>query len=252
MKLSDILKHINMLVSNNSSYRLPFSKLEFYLDRAVDYINTQLNTTFKTIREFYEVSKINFSVETGNYYLGRFMAHPTFSNYRISDNLVYPLAITHDTDTGKYYALNSLYNWDVITEEMSLEYDEASSNLPTYTYGNTVDEKYYKCTPTIHLSEQAGLPSLSSIPTPEWVDLNIEEYPIASLDDTTLQGLFEYTELPDRYIRSVLVYYAAASYLEEEDETEDQYRLYMNRVDQFIIKWKGESYSCYDGSGYGI
>ena len=252
MKLSDILKHINMLVSNSSSYKLPFSKLEFYLDRAVDYINTQLFTTFKTIREYYEVSKINFSVETGDHYLGRFMAHPTFSNHRISDTLVYTLAATHDTNTDAYYALDSLYNWVAITGETYSEYAEVANNLPVYTYGNTVDGKYYKCTPTIYISEEAGLPSRSNVTFPEWVDLNIEDYPIASLDDTTLQGLFEYTELPDRYIRGVLVYYAAASYLEEEDETEDQYRLYMNRVDQFIIKWKGESYSCYDGSGYGI
>ena len=57
---------------------------------------------------------------------------------------------------------------------------------------------------------------------------------------------FDYNELPDRYIRSCLAYYTAALYLEEEDELENQYRVYLSKADKELVNWKKQFYSMYD------
>ena len=57
---------------------------------------------------------------------------------------------------------------------------------------------------------------------------------------------FDYNVLPDRYIRSCVVYYAAALYLEEEDELEGQYQEYKSKAKEELQEWKHQSYSCYD------
>lgn len=119
VSLGYIIKGVNKLVSNNSSYPLNYNQLMLYLDTTVDFINSTLGTSFKTISE---------------------------SGY-------------------------------------------ATSIAPdTYMYG----------------------------------------------------------EIPDKYIRQVLIYYTASLYLEEEDETEDQYKLYQTRALEALRVWKKEQYSCYD------
>ena len=57
---------------------------------------------------------------------------------------------------------------------------------------------------------------------------------------------FDYNVLPDRYIRSCVVYYAAALYLEEEDELEGQYQEYKSKAKEELQEWKHQYYSCYD------
>ena len=60
-----------------------------------------------------------------------------------------------------------------------------------------------------------------------------------------IEGM-NYTEIPDRYIRSCMVYYTAALYLEEEDELEGQYQTYKNKADEELKEWRRQYYSCYD------
>ena len=57
---------------------------------------------------------------------------------------------------------------------------------------------------------------------------------------------FDYNVLPDRYIRSCIVYYASALYLEEEDELEGQYQEYKSKAKEELQEWKHQYYSCYD------
>lgn len=57
---------------------------------------------------------------------------------------------------------------------------------------------------------------------------------------------FDYNVLPDRYIRSCVVYYASALYLEEEDELEGQYQEYKSKAKEELQEWKHQYYSCYD------
>lgn len=64
--------------------------------------------------------------------------------------------------------------------------------------------------------------------------------------DEDYDGEFEYKEFSDKYIRLVLIYLTAALYLEEEDETEDQYQIYRARANTALEQWKQDEYSDYD------
>jgi len=60
------------------------------------------------------------------------------------------------------------------------------------------------------------------------------------------QSTFEYTEFEDTYIRLVLIYLTASLYLEEEDETEDQYQIYRSRAMDALNEWRKQDFSSYD------
>ena len=60
------------------------------------------------------------------------------------------------------------------------------------------------------------------------------------------ESLYEYRCMPEYLIDSVLFYLTAALYLEEEDELENQYRTYMNKVEEYLTKVKYTYYSSYD------
>lgn len=59
-------------------------------------------------------------------------------------------------------------------------------------------------------------------------------------------SLYDYKCMPEYIIRSVLCYLTAALYLEEEDELENQYRTYMSKVEENLIRVKHTYYSSYD------
>lgn len=131
MYLDAIINTINKLVSNNSSYKLDYTKLSFYLDSAVDTINQTLDTEYLTIQESFDLESVAFKA-----------AHP----------------------------IALLASWPFIS----------------------------------------------------------------------------YTQFDDKYIRQILIYYTAAFYLEEEDETEEQYQLFKTRADTALYKWRQTDYSCLD------
>lgn len=56
---------------------------------------------------------------------------------------------------------------------------------------------------------------------------------------------YDYNDIPDRYIRSCVIYKAASLYLEEEDELESQYQTYRSKADKELAKWKQQYYSMY-------
>ena len=74
----------------------------------------------------------------------------------------------------------------------------------------------------------------------KYIDDNIGSYTPA----TTLLN-FNYTALPDNVIRTVLIYHVAASYLEEEDEFESQYKTYMSRAEDSLQHILHTYYSVY-------
>lgn len=62
MLIKEIVKKINQLVSNNTSFKLDYERLRLYLDGAVDHINTELLTEYSTIQELFEKFRGYYSV----------------------------------------------------------------------------------------------------------------------------------------------------------------------------------------------
>ena len=79
-----------------------------------------------------------------------------------------------------------------------------------------------------------------------WLKQNVSDfYNLENLRlETTLK--YNYTCLPEKVIRQVLVYYIAALYLEEEDEFETQYKTYKTRAEDALEKIRKIHYSVYD------
>ena len=89
MLLNDIVKRVNKLISNNSSYNLNFAKLEFYIDRAVDRINEVLKENFKTPREYFEDNFVDEVISYSDKYLGMFNKPEDIPVDSISDGYIY-------------------------------------------------------------------------------------------------------------------------------------------------------------------
>ena len=59
MTVNEIVKRINELVSNSSSFKLNYNRLRFFIDSAVDTINIELLTEYPTIDEYWS-NNINY------------------------------------------------------------------------------------------------------------------------------------------------------------------------------------------------
>lgn len=59
MKVNEIVRRINELVSNSSSFKLNYNRLKFFIDSAVDTINIELLTEYPTIDEYWS-NNINY------------------------------------------------------------------------------------------------------------------------------------------------------------------------------------------------
>lgn len=89
MLLKDIVKRVNKLISNNSSYNLNFAKLEFYIDSAIDRINEVLKENFKTPREYFEDNFVDEVISYSDKYLGIFEKSDDIPVNSISDGYIY-------------------------------------------------------------------------------------------------------------------------------------------------------------------
>ena len=89
MLLNDIVKRVNKLISNNSSYNLNFNKLEFYIDSAIDRINQVLKENFKTPREYFEDNFVDEVISYSDKYLGVFNKPEDIPVDSISDGYIY-------------------------------------------------------------------------------------------------------------------------------------------------------------------
>ena len=192
MLLKDIIKQINRLISNNSSYNLNFEKLEFYIDGAVDHINNILKTNFQTPREYFESNAINEIISYYDAYLGIVSTPLTFTDVYPDGSLYYLMSENPDITSGYYMKLDGEFK--LITDIYQMV-------------------RYM-----------------------QFQDLNINSY----------INEYNYTVIPDKYIRNIIVYYAAALYLEEEDELENQYAIYKDKAERSLEQWQQLDFSVYD------
>ena len=80
MLLKTIVNQINKLISNSSSFQLPYDRLEFYIDSSIDIINGKLKTTYKTPKQLYKDYEFYYNTMFLANYLGQFSADPTEFN----------------------------------------------------------------------------------------------------------------------------------------------------------------------------
>lgn len=191
MILQDIVKRINKLISNNSSYNLNFDKLEFYIDTAVDHINLTLKENFKTPREYFDSNFVDEVISYSDKYLGIFedisVLEPLEDGY-----IYYKPGSCNDKTVGYYFKEEGAW---VLADDISDLSDLISFN-----------------------------------------DQDLSNYVTK----------FNYKVMPERYIRKCLIYFAAASYLEEEDELENQYAVYKDSAQRALEEWQQLDYSVFD------
>jgi hypothetical protein len=193
MLLKDIIKQINRLISNNSSYNLNFEKLEFYIDGAVDHINETLKTDFKTPREYYEANSVDEIISYHENFIGVLTTPPEASSV-FPEGSIYFLLSKEEGVTSGYYVKHESGDFSLV--------EDLSDLIKYISFTNT----------------------------------NIFSY----------VDKYNYTQIPDKYIRSILVYYAAALYLEEEDELENQYAIYKSKADESLAQWQQLDFSVFD------
>lgn len=109
MLLNDIVKRVNKLISNNSSYNLNFNKLEFYIDSAVDRINEVLKESFQTPREYFEANFVDEIISYSDKYLGIFKDDSLLTSANDGD-------IYYKLDVGYYIKSNGVW---VLVDEIS-------------------------------------------------------------------------------------------------------------------------------------
>lgn len=193
MLLNDIVKRVNKLISNNSSYNLNFSKLEFYINSAVDYINESLQTDFQTPREYFDNNFVDELISYYKYYYGVVSEHPNLIE-AFPDNAIYFLLSKNPNSKNGYY----------IKKNNMFELVESLAQIP------------------------------------------VECISFSNKDINNYLDKYNYTLIPDKYIRQILVYYTAALYLEEEDELENQYAIYKSRAEQSLLEWQVLDFSVFD------
>jgi hypothetical protein len=224
MYLDKIIKYINKLVSNTSSFRLNYGNIDFYLDRTIDHINETLITNFRTISEYFEISKFYSSV------LKYINSKEDFiiEGYITDDGILY-----YDQTTNKIYYKYILGNGDI----QLIEFTKENSDITYVFYINNLN---------IFITYKNG----------EWGSITEElhrDIPIYDTVEKLGYEYFDYNELPDRYIRNCVIYYAAGLYLEEEDELENQHDTYLKKADEELASWRKEHFSCYElGTGKAV
>lgn len=221
MYLDKIINIVNKLLSNSSSFKLDYDRLSLYLDSAVDNINRNLLTSFRTVSEYFEDSNFYYSV---------------LKYIRNASDLVkfYGTIDDHSKENALYYNKKDGTVCVVKTETPYID--------PSVEEGYEVF--YYIQEYDIFVSSRLDIDD-----TLLWTTYSSDKPNGITVYDSVESlglGYFNYNVLPDRYIRSCLVYYTAALYLEEEDELESQYKVYLLKAEEELVSWKKQFYSVYD------
>lgn len=222
MYLDKIISYVNKLLSNSSSFKLNYTdKLSLYLDNSIDHINRELLTNFRTISEYFEDSKFFFSVLK---YISEKFDTKSFGGSISSCELG---SLYYNEDDGKIYdsVFNEVFESPLIKDGYEVFYYIQKDNIFVST------------------KLQNGIAVWTKYTITDSHDIEIFE----SIEELGVQ-YFNYNELPDRYIRSCVIYYTAALYLEEEDELENQYSVYLSKANEELSIWKKQFYSVYDTS----
>lgn len=243
MLINDIIKQINKLLSNSSSFLLTYERLRQYIDVAVDHINFELKTDMKTPHEEWEGKEWAYTISHYTKYLGSF-----YTSIDVSANMNNKGKIYYNLSYNTYYYFNGV-QWcpiditkgvyasnDIIEHENFLgifdaEPEVANPTYPMYYYNSSLGNYYIK-------SSDSTEWLVMLYPCLKEVELEI---PQISIEEANMY----YSTMPENVIRSVLIYYAAASYLEEEDEFETQYSAYRQRAEDNLQKIKQTQYSLY-------
>lgn len=234
MYLNKIINIINKLLSNSSSFKLNYERLGFYLDSAVDNINQELLTNFRTVSEYFEDSKFFFSTLKIIKQNGSRMKY-----YGVIDQIYDSKQYSTIKDQFSVGLVYNPYDGKIYQAETGLEYIDSfvlegrSDTITTVSY-YIKDLNIFVDTSNSYNIEIG------------WDKYTENNTPTANTIEELGPEYFDYNELPDRYIRSCLVYYTAALYLEEEDELENQYRVYLSKADKELVNWKKQFYSMYD------
>lgn len=81
MLLNDIIKQVNKLAGNGSSFRLNYAQLKPYIESSIDYIGNYLRIPLNTPEEDWENNLILYSIVYSNEYNGVFNSTSTKSGY---------------------------------------------------------------------------------------------------------------------------------------------------------------------------
>lgn len=113
MTFKEIQENISTLCSNSSSFAVKPYKINFYINNAVDYINSYLRTNFMTPSEQYYNNKNYYDLIYNEHYKGEFINADSLEKingdiyYNLPDSLYY--SYDEDTTTWKVYdILNAL------------------------------------------------------------------------------------------------------------------------------------------------
>lgn len=238
MILNKIINQVNKLVSNNSSFKLSYDKLEFYLNKSVDNINRFLQTRFRTPEEYFEDSKFYYSV----------LKHVNNQNsiIYISEAFSIDKKELVDMDPLKSVHLYKKFPYFYDPKEKKIyNFNGNYSNNPIVDYESPIEENVSYLFYIINLDifvlyDGTSFSEITS--SNAYSEYNITLY--NNVND--LIDIYDYNEFPDAYIRSCLIYYTAALYLEEEDEVESQYSMYLKKAEDELVSWRKKDFSCYN------
>lgn len=137
MFVSEIIKNVNTLVGNNTSTKLNYKRLEFYIDAAVDYINNELGTSFRGPSKLYEDNKYLYNTLWSDEFIGAYAeALPSPSEFPVD-------SIILESNLGVFLKTDGAA-W--------LEYDITESTLPDgKTFINYLDKFDYREIPNYYI-----------------------------------------------------------------------------------------------------
>lgn len=241
MLINDIVKQINTLVSNSSSFQLTYEKLKYYINMSVDFINFELKTNMLNPEEEWESKEWLYTIGHDPGFLGSFYGKPKV-DLNTKGKLCYDLTDQHyhyfnglfwcpvDIVNGTYFT-NDIVEHSNYLGAFNAEPEITDDVFPKYYY-NTETNCYYTIASSTESWELVKYVSQKEFP------LNITQISIEYAN-------MNYSAMPDNVIRSVLIYHTAASYLEEEDEFEYQHSTYKQKAIDSLEKIKQIHYSVY-------
>lgn len=119
MLLNDIIKQVNKLAGNGSSFRLNYNQLKPYIESSIDYISSYLRTPTHSPKEDWENNLILYSIVYSDEYRGVFdslvSTQPGFYYYEELSSYTY-------YNNGTHYIIN--------LKDGSYEYDSQIRYIP--------------------------------------------------------------------------------------------------------------------------
>lgn len=118
MLLNDIIKQVNKLAGNGSSFRLNYAQLKPYIESSIDYIGNYLRIPLNTPEEDWENNIILYSIVYSDEYNGVFDPSSSKSGYYYYQELA---SYTYYYN-GVHYAIN--------LDDGSYEYNSQTRYIP--------------------------------------------------------------------------------------------------------------------------